>query len=324
MSARILVGTCSWTDPSLIACGSFYPTGVCTAESRLRYYASQFPIVEVDSTYYAPPSERNSLLWVARTPPEFVFDVKAHALLTGHPAQIDLLPVWLRERLPANVAGKRTVYRDSLATNDLDRLWELHRTALAPLAQAGKLGALLFQFPPWFVRSRPNIEYLREIPARLPGWHAAVEFRGGGWMAPQAAAHTLTVLEEAGLSYVSVDEPQDDEASSTPPLARVTTDLAIVRLHGRNRETWRARTSAASERFKYLYSGEELREWVPKVEELARLSRVVHVLFNNNFEDWGLRNARSMANLLHVSQAGDAAGTLDLFARDGHGEPNSL
>jgi len=319
MTAKILVGTCSWTDPSLIACGTFYPQGVCTAESRLRYYASQFPIVEVDSTYYAPPSERNSVLWAARTPPGFIFDVKAHALLTGHPAQVDLLPLWLREGLPASAAGKRSIYRDSLSAPDIDRLWELHRTALAPLAEAGKLGAVLFQFPPWFVRSRGNIAYLEEVAARLPGWRAAVEFRGGGWMSAHAAEHTLGVLQAAQLSYVSVDEPQDDE-TSTPPVAFATTELAVVRLHGRNAATWRAKTTAASERFKYLYSDAELLEWAPKIEELARTTRSVHVLFNNNYEDWGLRNARRMADLLGAHVSVDPALRLDLSTDIRQGE----
>ncbi len=310
MTARILVGSCSWTDPSLIACGHFYPPGACTAETRLRYYAQQFPIVEVDSTYYAPPSERNSLLWAARTPPGFVFDVKVHALLTGHPARVDLLPIWVRDALPASAAGKRHVYRDDLDDETVERVWELHRTALAPLATAGKLGALLFQFPPWFIRSRRGEAYLRSIPERLPAdWSAAVEFRGGGWMTDEAAAHTLRVLEESGLAYVSVDEPQCF-SSSTPAVVAATAPLAVVRLHGRNAETWNAKTAAASERFKYLYNDAELEAWVPKVRELARQTQAVHVLFNNNYEDWGMRNARRMAKLLGAPGSGQ--GELDV------------
>jgi uncharacterized protein YecE (DUF72 family) len=312
VTARILVGSCSWTDPTLITCGRFYPAGACTAETRLRYYARQFPIVEVDSTYYAPPSERNSVLWAARTPPGFVFDVKVHALLTGHPARIDLLPVWTREALPASAAGKRAVYRDDLDEQTVERIWELHRTALAPLAAAGKLGALLFQFPPWFVCSRRAEAYLREIPRRLPpDWPAAVEFRGGGWMTEEAASRTLALLEELGLAYVSVDEPQGFP-SSTPPVAAATAPLAVVRLHGRNADTWTLRTSAASERFKYLYDDGELGEWVPRVHRLAERTEAVHVLFNNNFEDWGMRNARRMARLLDLPQADQGELTLDL------------
>lgn len=312
MTARILVGSCSWTDPSLISCGRFYPAGACTPETRLRYYAEQFPIVEVDSTYYAPPSERNSVLWVQRTPPGFVFDVKVHALLTGHPARVAMLPPFLREALSLEAAAKKNAYRDAFSEGAIEQLWELHRSALAPLAAAGKLGALLFQFPPWFIRARHNEAYLRDIPQRLPaGWQAAVEFRGGGWMTEEAAAHTLRLLEDAGLAYVSVDEPQGFR-SSTPPVTAATAPLAVMRLHGRNAGTWEIKSGAASDRFRYLYSDAELDEWAPRVRELAAQTEVVHVLFNNNYEDWGMRNARRMAQMLGVAGGGQAE--LDLGA----------
>jgi uncharacterized protein YecE (DUF72 family) len=302
MGARILIGTCSWTDPTLIACGRFYPPGVNSADDRLRFYAQQFPIVEVDSTYYAPPSERNSALWAARTPEGFVFNVKAYALLTGHPARIERLPAWLREALPAQALSKKNAYRKDFGEYAVEKLWELHRRALAPLADAGKLGAVLFQFPPWFVSSEANAAYVRELPQRLPGWTLAVEFRGGGWMAQQAD-DTLRLLEEAGLAYVSVDEPQAFR-SSTPATVAATAPLAIVRLHGRNASTWDAKTKVASDRFNYLYADDELREWVPRVRELARQTQAVHVLFNNNYEDQGMRNARRMAQLLEVEGGG--------------------
>ena len=303
MSARILVGSCSWTDPTLIASGRFYPPGVTSAEARLRYYAGQFPIVEVDSTYYAPPSERNSELWAARTPEGFVFNVKAYALLTGHPARVERLPAWLREALPAVALAKQNAYRKDVGEDAVEKLWDLHRRALAPLADAGKLGAVLFQFPPWFVSSEANAAYVRELPQRLPGRPLAVEFRGGGWLHDEAATETLRLLEDAGLAYVSVDEPQGFR-SSTPPVVAATAPLAIVRLHGRNASTWDAKTEAASDRFKYLYSDEELCEWAPRVRELARQTAAVHVLFNNNYEDQGMRNARRMAQLLDVEGGG--------------------
>jgi uncharacterized protein YecE (DUF72 family) len=299
MPARILVGSCSWTDPTLIACGRFYPKGVTSAEARLRFYAEQFGIVEVDSTYYAPPSARNSELWVARTPAGFVFNVKAFGLLTHHPAVVQRLPDWLRNALPEEARGKRNAYAKDLPLEVMDKVWALHREALAPLAAAGKLGAVLFQFPPWFVRSPDNREYLSRLPDRLPGWPLAVEFRGGGWMTDEAAADTLRLLERAGLAYVAVDEPQGFP-NSTPPLAAVTAPLAIVRLHGRNAGTWESRTGAASDRFKYLYSDDELEEWVPRIHELAAQTQAVHVLFNNNYEDWGMQNARRMGHLLGV------------------------
>jgi uncharacterized protein YecE (DUF72 family) len=301
MAARIQVGSCSWTDPTLIACGRFYPPGITSAEARLRYYAEQFDIVEVDSTYYAPPSARNSELWAARTPAGFVFNVKAFGLLTHHPTVVERLPDWLRNALPGEARGKRNAYARDFPAAAVEQVWELHREALAPLAAAGKLGAVLFQFPPWFVRSHDNRGYLRELPDRLPGWPLAVEFRGGGWMDDEAAAGTLRLLEEAGLAYVAVDEPQGFP-NSTPPLAAATAPLAVIRLHGRNADTWESRTGAASDRFKYLYADGELEEWVPRVRELAAQTQAVHVLFNNNYEDWGMQNARRMAHLLGVER----------------------
>ncbi len=301
MAARIRVGTCSWTDPTLVSCGRFYPPGVTGAEARLRYYAEQFDIVEVDATYYAPPTPRNSEVWAARTPDDFIFNIKAFAWLTHHAAAPDRLPDWLRNRLPDEVRGKRSVYPRDVPEREMELVWQLHREALAPLAEARKLGAVLFQFPPWFVRSRENRDYLRSLPGRLPGWPLAVEFRGGGWLEEDSAAKTLSLLEEAGLVYVAVDEPQGFP-NSTPPLSAATAPLAMVRLHGRNAGTWESRTGAASDRFKYLYGDEELEEWVPKVRELAAGTAGVHVLFNNNYEDWGMQNARRMAHLLGVER----------------------
>ena len=120
-------------------------------------------------------------------------------------------------------------------------------------------------------------------------------------MTTARADDTFRLLEESGLAYVGVDEPQGFPNSS-PPLTAVTAPLAMIRLHGRNADTWESKTGAASDRFKYLYSDAELEEWVPRVHELAAQSQAVHVLFNNNYEDWGMQNARRMAHLLGVEQ----------------------
>jgi uncharacterized protein YecE (DUF72 family) len=294
----VLVGNCSWTDPTLIACGRFYPKGVTSAEARLRYYASQFPLVEVDSTYYSPPLRRNAELWVARTPPGFVFNVKAYGLLTGHPARSDRLPRALRDLVPPAALAKRNLYLKDLPPEAAELVWEIHRDALVPLHADGKLGAVLFQFPPWFRAGRGSREYLAELPARLPGYRLAVEFRGGGWMeTAEETVASLALLERHGLAYVAVDEPQGFR-SSTPPVAEATADLAVVRLHGRNAATWEAKTAVASDRFNYLYEEAELGEWLPRVRRLAERSATVHVLFNNNYEDYGVRNARQMRLLL--------------------------
>jgi uncharacterized protein YecE (DUF72 family) len=292
------VGNCSWTDPTLIASGGFYPAGVSSAAARLAYYATQFPIVEVDATFYAPPDERNAERWAARTPPGFVFDVKAFALLTGHGSAPERLTPELQACLPADVAGKRNVYLRDLGARAEELLYETHRRALAPLHAGGKLGAVLLQFPPWFRAGHEGREHIRRAVRELAPYRVAVEFRGGGWLADDAgAARTLSFLESAGASYVSVDEPQGFP-NSTPPLSAATSDLAVVRFHGRNRDTWQVRGRAASDRFNYLYEAGELGEWVPQIRALAERARSVHVLFNNNYRDYGVRNARQMTALL--------------------------
>ena len=112
--SRILVGTASWTDPTLVKDGHFYPPEAKSAEARLRFYAEQFPIVEVDSTYYFPPSEKNAVLWIDRTPKDFTFNIKAYSLLTNHPTKRESLYKDLLEELPEELGDKKNLYREHL------------------------------------------------------------------------------------------------------------------------------------------------------------------------------------------------------------------
>src|SRR5918992_1902462 len=140
--ARVRIGTASWTDPTMTARGVFYPPDASTAEERLRYYAEQFPVVEVDATYYALPTRFQGELWLERTPPEFTFDIKAHALMTGQPSETKRLPKDIRDELPMELAGKKRIYRKDLPAELYDALWEAFRDGIAPLHSAGKLGAV--------------------------------------------------------------------------------------------------------------------------------------------------------------------------------------
>ena len=293
---RILTGTCSWTDKTLIESG-FYPPRARTAADRLRFYAESFPIVEVDATFYAPPSEQNARLWVERTPPGFTFDIKAFSLLTTHATQARMLPAPLPSLLPAAVRDKSRLYLRDLPTDLQEAVWELHRRALAPLRENGKLGVVLFQFPHWFRKNRQNVAHLETVARELAGFRVAVEFRGGGWMDQGHERSTLDILERLGFSYVCVDEPQGF-ASSTPPVVAATSELAVVRFHGRAAELWEKKTATAAERFRYLYTEDELREWVPRVRALAEQASEVHALMNNCYRDYGIVNARQLAALL--------------------------
>src|SRR5438445_4686962 len=140
-------GTASWTDPTMTAPGVFYPKGADTAEERLRFYASQFSMVEVDSTYYALPNKRTAEAWVERTPEDFVFDMKAHALMTGQPTELVRLPNAIREELPSNLKEKKRIYRKDMPGELIDAVYQQFRQVLQPLIEAGKLGAVFVQFP---------------------------------------------------------------------------------------------------------------------------------------------------------------------------------
>jgi len=296
MTAPVLVGTCSWADKTLVDSG-WYPPQAKTPEERLRYYAEQFPIVEVDSSYYGLPSERNAALWVERTPEDFVFDVKSYALFTHHPAAVRSLPKDVREALPTARQEKRNVYYNDLPSEIRDEMWQRFVDALLPLDSAGKLGTVLFQFPPWFLPGRQSHEYILETKARLGQYTMAVELRNNLWLSEQNQEPTLAFLSENGISYVCVDEPQGLR-SSVPPITAVTAPIALVRMHGRNVETWTRKGIGAAERFDYLYSAEELAAWVPRVRRLAEEARQVHVLLNNCHQDYAVRNAREMAEML--------------------------
>ena len=300
MAGRVLIGTSSWTDPTLVKEGGFYPPSAKSAEARLRFYASQFPLVEVDSTYYYPPSERNAELWIERSPPDFTFNVKAYSLLTNHPTRPNSLYADIRETLPAETLEKRSLYREKLPDDAVDEVWQRFHDALMPLHSAGKLGAVLFQFPQWFVISRKNKSYIEECAERLRDFRMAVEFRHETWLAERNREETLGFLQQHDLPYVCVDMPQGFD-SSLPPIAEATTkDLSIVRFHGRDPVAWKTKSETASERFRYDYPKEELEEWVPKIDSLAKRTRETHVLMNNCYRDFAVRNARELGDLLDL------------------------
>ena len=287
---QILVGTASWTDKTLLESG-WYPPEATTPEERLRFYAEQFPLVEVDSTYYTPPNERNSELWAARTPAYFRFNVKAFSLLTGHPTR----PTALYKDLRPEGASKN-LYPKDLDAKVIDQVWERFLSALEPLHEAGKLGTLLFQFPQWFTIRRSNKDYLLECKERAAPYRICVEFRSATWFSDEeTSAETLDFLRSYGLPYVVVDMPQG-HASSVPPVVAATAgDLAVARFHGHS-DKWNSRD--IYERFGYLYSEEELEPWAPKLRELATQVQETRVLLNNCYRNYAQTNAAQLAALL--------------------------
>jgi len=297
----ILTGTASWTDPTLLAT-DWYPETATTPEERLRFYASRFPLVEVDSTFYSLPAERTAILWAERTPDEFTFDFKGFRLFTGHPTPLKALPKHVRNDLPAELQEKTQIYNKDLPGPVADELWDMYRRALMPVHSAGKLGAVFMQFPKWFYFSRDNLDQLAHLRERFPDYPLAVEFRQASWMSEEHARRTLDCLRDAGIAYTCVDEPQGTKAS-VPPVAAATADLSVVRFHGRKRDTWDRPGVGVEERFRYLYDEGELAEWVPKVQQLAEEAREVHILMNNCYADYGVRNARQLSLLLEQAGA---------------------
>lgn len=294
--SRILVGTTSWTEKTLVESGRFYPAEARSAEARLRYYASRFPVVEVDSTYYGLPSSRNASLWAARTPEEFVFDVKAFRLFTQHQTPPAALPREIRDSLAPR--GSKNLYYKDLPAELLDELWERFRVALEPLRASGKLGAVMFQFAPWFVCRQSSREFIEVRTERLPGDRIAVEFRNKSWFADDQVSRTLDLEKDYGLTHVIVDEPQGFPFS-IPPIWEVTSpQLSIVRFHGRNRETWQNKGITAAERFNYLYRDEELRVFAEPICSLERQADELHLMFNNCHRDDAQRNALQLQSIL--------------------------
>ncbi|MGP2438123.1 DUF72 domain-containing protein [Streptomyces sp. JW3] len=276
----VRVGACSWTDRQLVASG-WYPRGRRDAEGRLRHYASRLPVVEVDAGYYALPSRRNSELWVDRTPEGFRFDVKAFSLLTGHPTRPAALPADLRgaERGPAL----------------LDEVWDRFAYAVEPLREAGRLAAVLFQYPPWFAPGSAAEETLAATARRTTGWPLAVEFRHPGWWAADRAEDTAALLTALGASAVGVDMAQGLPGSLPPVLPVTRPALAVVRFHGRS-PAWGS--GSKEDRFRYAYDVPELAAWLPRLRRAAGQADELHVLFNNCCADAAVRAAETVRDLL--------------------------
>ena len=311
--SRVRVGICSWADPALIEAGTFYPKKSMSAEARLRFYAGVFDVVEVNASYYAIPEVLTVRRWAERTPPGFVFHVKAWSLMTGHHPRPQSLPADVQAVLPEGVGrGPRgEILADDVPAEGVDAAFRLFRAALAPLAEAGKLGYVLFQFAPWVHFEPARLDYLASLPERLPGATVAVEFRHRSWF-PDHADETLRALRAARLAHVVTDAPA--VGGAVPHVTAVTAPTAVLRLHGRNAEGFlrqlRGEEPSVREKYDYLYSDAELAALVPEIGGLAEDSEEVFVSFNNNNRDYPVRNALALRTLL------GQRGAVDVLQRD--------
>ena len=277
MATTVRIGTCSWADKGLLE--AWYPRGVSTAEKRLRYYAERFDVVEVDSPYYALPDPAVTERWARRTPDAFTFHVKASAAMTWH-------------------EGEPT-----------DEAFRLFRAALEPLELSGKMEGVLLQYHPRFTKTAKAKAELARAPERLAPLVPLIEFRHRSWMEEAERADTLAFLEANRLAYVSLDSPRTRASNVSPRVAAATHRVAYVRFHGRNAATWNIRgAESAAERFDWLYSADELAEWVEPLTRLADEAEEVYALFNNNRDDFAPRSARILRGLLDEAGVPAAGG----------------
>ena len=290
MAGRILIGTSSWADPGFVE--EWYPKGL-PARDRLHWYSERFPVVEVNSSFYAVPERTTVGRWVGQTPDHFVFDVKLHRLLSRHAAKLQELPPDLRDGVEVSPRG-RVKLTDELEVAVIDEL----KHAVEPLDQAGKLRAFLLQLTPAFAPGKNELGELDALLERLAPHPVAVEFRHRGWVRGDRAEQTLSYLSEHRAAFVGVDAPQEDHIPIMPAIDAVTRDdLAYLRLHGRNAEGYLHGKSVA-ERFGWRYSDEELDQVAERVRGLAEQAGEVHVLFNNNRGDDAPTAARRFAALM--------------------------
>ena len=295
----IRVGTCSWADDSLSAL--WYPDWANSAEGRLRYYAERFDTVELNASFYALPTAETAAAWARRTPDGFIFHAKAFAMMTRHPVRAEQLPPDLRDLFDYDERGRVSHPSREQRAEVFDRF--LH--AVDPLREAGRLGGILMQMPPYMVRKPESFEYLEWARGQLRDHRMLVEFRHRSWLEPEVAAKTLSFLESIDATYVMVDAPRTDARNVAPTVIAQTGDEAYLRLHGRNAATWNRRGGSASERFDYLYSDEELAEWVGPLREVSEQAEQAYAFFNNNAtspDGHGGRMAQAAANAKALQQ----------------------
>ncbi len=280
----INIGVTGWGDHE-----SLYPDKI-HQQDKLAVYASHFPVVEVDSAFYAIQPQRNYRKWVKDTPEGFSFVIKAYQRMTGH------------DRQPISV-------------QEAKELFEGYRESIEPVINAGKLNALLFQFPPWFDVSKEHIAKLRKIKELLPDLPLALEFRNRSWFSDKYRANTLSFMREEGWIHTICDEPQAGEASVPTILEPTNPGKTLIRFHGRNVHGWNrnGRSDWRAVRFLYRYNEQELAEWKRHIENLAEKTKQITVLFNNNSGGDAADNARQLIELLGIKYEQLNPRQLDFF-----------
>lgn len=283
----IYIGLTGWGDhPALYS-------EVTSARDKLFDYSGHFPVVEVDTSFYAIPNRVNVEKWCNETPENFQFVLKAYQGMTGH----------LRDDLPYET--RNDMFNAFIECAD-------------SFQQHGKLAMILVQFPPWFDCSAKNVQYIRYVKQQLARFPIAIEFRNQTWYAGEVRERTLEFLQEQNLIHTVCDEPQAG-SGSVPLVPAATSDKVLLRIHGRNIHGWR--NSGSNEnwrkvRFLYDYNEEELQGLAAHIRLLQNQAKDVYVLFNNNSGDHAAPNAKRMQQILDLQFEGLAPKQLKLFEGD--------
>ena len=280
----IYIGVTGWGDQD-----SLYP-GPISPRNKLKEYAGHFPTVEVDTAFYAIQPKRNATKWVNDTPESFQFIVKAYQGMTGH-------------------------QRGEIPFANKQEMFQAFKDSLEPYIEANKLAMVLFQFPPWFDCKRENVEYLRWCKIEMGNLPCALEFRNQSWFTPRYLKQTLDFMKEERWIHSICDEPQSGEGSIPTILEPIDSEKLLIRFHGRNIHGWQKRTDEnwREVRYLYRYNQQELQEWADSIRKLARESKNVYMLFNNNSGGDAADNAKEMIKLLEVEYEDLAPRQLDLF-----------
>ncbi|SDJ68346.1 DUF72 domain-containing protein [Sediminibacillus albus] len=280
----INIGVTGWGDHDIL-----YPDKT-QAKDKLSVYSSHFPVVEVDTAFYAIQPQRNYEKWVKRTPEGFSFVIKAFQGMTGHD-------------------------RHSLTTQEAKDMFKAFYESIQPVIEAGKLNAVLFQFPPWFGVSQQNIARLRKTRELLADLPLALEFRNQTWFEEKFRESTLSFMEQEGWIHSICDEPQAGVGSIPTVLHPTHPDKTLIRFHGRNVHGWNrnGRDNWREVRFLYKYNAEELQEWKGYIQELYKQTKDITILFNNNSGGDAAGNAKQLIHLLDIKYEHLHPRQLDLF-----------
>jgi uncharacterized protein YecE (DUF72 family) len=303
---RALAGASSWADRSLVRESTFYPSRTLSAAQRLAHYATRLPLAEVATTYRFPPTPEVSRKWVSSTPPGFKMDLRAWSLLCGAPTWPESLWPDLQGHVRPTRRDSSKLYRHHLPAEVVDECWQRFHHAVRPLAEAGRLGAVVVRFPSWFAPRQTAREELAALPARLAGYTVAVELTNDRWFQGGTCEQTLGLLERLGLCFVCRDRP-----GPTGPVVAATADLALVRFPGRAPSPRPAPTLPATAQgpdhgpaafgpatWWYRYSRDELAAWVPAVRDLASCTSEVHLIMDNCWRAHAVDNAATLLELL--------------------------